>query len=616
MQNNIVLPDMRAQYNFILDRVVGIAQHFAGKSALRNYQYQVITSNGCQNDEAGAVVGWVSDYLLFGLINGRYGVQNMMGSLDGIVEFVLKAHCSRLLQMNSMLLAQLPPDAAPDAQNSMNQLMNDLSMLAQYRQQSNQFVGQQPMQPMVQQPMNNGMQQQAPFNPNQINQGNRGFAHQPQQNHFHRPASPAARQPHQLGSHHGTESGHNQAPQAQRATERTWGNKRDAPPVVLTWAPSTLQPYPLLTNNRTETIVLGVNNGVTVMNSQPLEPNNMDRSQHQLTHAAQVVISAQGMSYEKRREVAENSLRAISTASNVEKIVTEDKRNKTLSDLTNRYMPEIFETSTLTELIFDMQFFAMGRFGVPTDASAVRMDGALRRRFCLVENAEHEADEKLLIERELTNAVEAGTYDALRNAISNIHAKGNLSTKAMAVKLDKYLADELNHFTSTQLGFADTIDSFVDDLQSLVNAIQNKLGSIYVEALGKFQPRFIDMLVGGFKVHGEIQMLESGSEDSLLEQSEVQHKLAVLDIKKLVSVTSLGIYNSELDITFTREGANLIQTSTHPLLHEFVRSVTDDRGRVSNEVFAHHYMVTADDVIYELHKGIMGQDNYLISKVN
>ncbi len=76
-------------------------------------------------------------------------------------------------------------------------------------------------------------------------------------------------------------------------------------------------------------------------------------------------------------------------------------------------------------------------------------------------------------------------------------------------------------------------------------------------------------------------------------------------------MTYVDVQAFELDINLVHDKPNLVMESTLPELYKFVRATVD--SEIQKIPFAAHYMVTADDCVFELHKGIIGKDSYLIS---
>lgn len=615
------LPDMNPYKNEIFARVAQMAQHFGQKNQVRATALQRLSNNGGSNNDMQQVVNWTADYLLFGLVNGTYNVQGIPNYVDTAIDFVLKAHCGLLLLNDPRLVSTVQQQDAQNSANFYNQLLSDLNSfyqaIGQPQGQQNVFGGQQ----------NPFQQQQPPF----VQQNHNQFANnQPRSAPSNQVVSRG--QSAGLGSHHGTlnqsgtesQSSNRTASGGRRSQSERGGYSQQPvveevrkPPVSLSWKASPEQPYPPLINPRKEVLQLAYSDSKTlIMKVQPLGEDKMDRNQHRLTSTATGKIAEVGQNAEQRTAAANGAIRRIAAASNVEKAVATDKRAAVLGELSKNYIPEIVSAVSIDDLIFMTRLTAAARFGATPKNTAIRMDGDLAKRFVFNEYNEDRAT--VYVGGQLNQAAAAGTYGALKNALQNINAYQNTSLKELANQLDVYLASELNTYVMSNLGVDSlSIDSFYDDLEPLATILGNQAGPVYVEALKDRQEKFVRTAVGSFHLDNDFILAEGDPTEGLVAQDDVEtNRPVILTLNKLCSVTLISLYDKELDLGLFEGNTSAIQSASHPVLLEFARSVVDDNNRTNERNFAHHYLVTADDVIYELQKGSLGNENFLIARVN
>ena len=89
-------------------------------------------------------------------------------------------------------------------------------------------------------------------------------------------------------------------------------------------------------------------------------------------------------------------------------------------------------------------------------------------------------------------------------------------------------------------------------------------------------------------------------------------KGSVSYIASNISITYLGVVKEELNLGFSQDGANQIMESSSPNLHKLVKSIFDN----SSTNPSNSYLVLEDNTIYEIYKGLVGVESYLIRKVN
>jgi hypothetical protein len=89
--------------------------------------------------------------------------------------------------------------------------------------------------------------------------------------------------------------------------------------------------------------------------------------------------------------------------------------------------------------------------------------------------------------------------------------------------------------------------------------------------------------------------------------------LPVAFITQRNTLTYLDIHSTEVGIEPNAKYGSSILQSSHPLLYQLVKNIFDQDNTMSFRA-AHHLLITADNVIFEFHKGLLGNGFYTVSE--
>lgn len=162
-------------------------------------------------------------------------------------------------------------------------------------------------------------------------------------------------------------------------------------------------------------------------------------------------------------------------------------------------------------------------------------------------------------------------------------------------RLDRYLTREVLHVIKRRLGLTNfSFDSFIDDIGDVFGALKADWGDLYAQALTKYQTTFIQALFG--------------DETMSYMDAEVDQTMDCVASEPPVSVTLLDVDSLEFGVKINDGSAYEVFSTNFPGLYEFIEAAA-----TSQPMALHHYVVTDDDVVYEVHQSLVGERVFLIS---
>lgn len=184
------------------------------------------------------------------------------------------------------------------------------------------------------------------------------------------------------------------------------------------------------------------------------------------------------------------------------------------------------------------------------------------------------------------------------------------SSRAFAFKLNAHLTKELNSVLANKLSLSGlSINSFLEDALDLEPYLAQAYGDVWASAFREYEPLFIQKHIRG-------ELPYENSMDDMRELAAFDDRqVDAVFITSAYSITRLDIFSADLNIECLQNQGSAILESELPLLHRMAKSIlaTERLGKIP---FAHHLIVTADEKIYEIHKGLIGKDYILISNYN
>lgn len=378
------------------------------------------------------------------------------------------------------------------------------------------------------------------------------------------------------------------------------------PPTPKVWLPSNRQAYPpaYVVGKQVATLVASMD----PITSQPCavfeitEETDMDRTKHQIVSSAQAFISSpveQGIS---REQSVQNTIEK-ATKKMAEMI--NDVSKEPIAKIVQQISDTVIHATSLSGAIFD------ARYRMAHSNDGVTVCKSLISPVLLTTPYVTRGDQ-----RELVNGMRAcSSFKDVATYLST-YIRTNSFTDAgvreFVMNIDMWLTAEFNNVISRRLCLdAYSIDSFIDDADAFFGYIRTKRGDIYADALVRTEKQLIDSWIAHIDEE-DIGVLNRAVMPVItLEEAENEPVYLTL-IPNYITVTIVGVHSSEIKVGIPTKGSATIDSTNFPFLHKFVAALYSKTRSVDVQ-FNHHYIVTSDNVCYEVSEGLVGYGAYLIS---
>lgn len=375
----------------------------------------------------------------------------------------------------------------------------------------------------------------------------------------------------------------------------------------LKWTPNIEQPYFVLFDSDKETYDLAKKGKLVFFNIRDYQQGEqkVDRGQHQIKSVTQL-RSTPPTKWPSRTNATETTM--LATAIALEKPPeeqTEDEKDFISQNI--KGLPgNVFNVDSLNEAVQTARIVHKKVLGEDYIATCFRTDFKIRNVFVAMTDqlpifksfARYGNFAK--IAQEMTKMYESATGGELNQNIA---------------RLDRYLAKHVNDLVRGKLSLPVEITSFMEDAGDLEAYLRKQYGDGYADLFVQAQAELIADAMN-FEDYTEEEndsvVLNSGDGE---EESKQLHYFGPT---RRVSVTTLDLLADELKLGFydeTKDLPALIRGSTHPHLFQFAKATLTGAEALRGKAKT-HYIVTADDVVYTLIKGLVGKEHFLIRKVS
>jgi len=630
----------------IVPACAGVANEIS-KTALnhcgRTFLYNQMSANNWSNSDFVKAVSTAIDLLFLGMVKGRYRSPE-----EGLEECIRQSVglCSALnFSMFQDLARFVSQDVYQDAITNVNALQsltleinNAKNSMVQPQQQmnyqnnpNNQMMrggGGYPNQNMGNQPM--GMMNNGGGYPNQV--PNQNFNQH--QRYTPEPLSPMAansvfsNQParvepqvtqalHQEGKYsylkktrpennvNATSPVHQgsyfkKEPPPQQTVEPAEKQKQE----VLVWESSPAQTYPVTIDPRKQKMGLKKvtwTNDKTYVVSHAIELTKeeiMDRSKHTIGIVQEALTSEIPPNYRNRTDALNDSVDKLVEKNNLVVDKNEDISLLALSE----------KAPALIDNFIDSVIFS-GR---------VRM----KKNGIITENSNSAYSDlggvsiPVLVNTDLSEFMRRFDSCKTYQAICDVLMSGLTDPDSceLAAKIDKTFTEEVNSIIKNRMSLYDTITSFVEDSVPLIEHLRSTHGEMFMEAYLSCQADFTAKFLNPFVISEGISEMFVDNLSIRLEDSEDDDILPIQYISKWYSLTYLNAHSSEIGIDpFEKAGSSLI-ASENPLMHKLAMDIYKQQLNLEDFTVAHSLVITTDDVVYEIHRGLIGKDFFTVSK--
>lgn len=596
----------------------------------RMYLFNQLSANNFANNEFASAVNTVVDMLTLQLMKGVY--RNAEEGLMQVVTDTLSILTSLLFQNVPALQSVTPPDVVFEANKNIQayySLSNEISSM-KMRMTQPQGMGQfAPTQPMMQQP------QQMMINPSfGMNPGMQSsFVQQPPMQ-----SSFGGNQNMQRGINPGMQntSIFNQGPQAtiaqstpisQNAGKYDYLKPKNVPaPVVVEpvrvssnfnapqkevstlklsdWIPSSAQNYPPAINPFTSKLEIKeiIKGGVAskILKLIKLEESEMDRSKHVITSISQIYTSRIPNEYGTRQESLEDNVNKIFQIDE-EKIIafnSEDKDNVDTFEVLSYIDPTWVYENFIDAAIFSGKLQQKEHRWKDSDCSIFRVYKIIANPIICEEDHSSYINELSLCKsfKELSILLRETINDHLTSR----------SLIDLCYGIDKILTKEINNIVRNKMSIPNTtISSFIDDVNDIPDYLVKNFGDMYKRVFMDFQRTYISQLIG-------FPNLDAKEGDECIDEEAINPLVKVNYINHSYSITYLTVENQELGIEPYDNCGSAVLESEHPLMYKIITGIYNQDRDIDHDCL-HNLIVTSDDVIYEVQKGLIGNDIFTIN---
>lgn len=633
--NGIVCPP---NMQYIIPAICAmIANESAQKCGLhpgRTFLFNQLSYNNWANNDFSTVVSTVIDLLMLNLAKNLY--RSIEEGVSSVVSDALSIFCSMNFQNFPALQSVTQPDVVNEAHKNNQAFFSLSNEIMNFKARNQQIPQGYPVQPQPQQMMVNpsfgggGFQQpQAPLTYQQPQQftnpysnnaplnGNSGLFNKtttPNANTMQNPKPPSGKYDYlkppviEVGK-----NAINNTTVGIHYFETPPGTSKAylAPEKELVWIPSTYQFYPLAINPFKEKLCLReVPNPMSYKMSvisyiEPLKGIELDRAQHKITTMSQVYTAMIPDNYGTREESLKDSVDKIFSIDYKEidslKKCTSGEEKEEFKDILTHIDPDWVYDSFLESAIFNCRLKQKENISSGVECTVFRAYRAMA--FPIIVSVDHSDFIDDLSVCKTFNEMGGLLNDAIT------YSSENKSLVTLCYELDKLLKNEINHVLRNKMSLNGvSIDSFIDDVKDLPEYLDANFGDKYKEIFDDFQKAYIKQMICSVKPD-ELKVLQN----MLMDESELENKPVINFIAQNFSFTFVNVEDYELGIKPFDDCASSIIEEQHPLMYKIVSGIFNQDRDIERECL-HNLIITSDNVIYEVQKGLVGNNFFTINK--
>lgn len=183
---------------------------------------------------------------------------------------------------------------------------------------------------------------------------------------------------------------------------------------------------------------------------------------------------------------------------------------------------------------------------------------------------------------------------------AHLHS-GNIGKLQFLLGIDRLIKRELLSVINFRMGIGNdfSFDSFIEDEKELEKALQSVHGVSYSKAYNAVQPTLLPI------IFDEENISEFAITDHL--EKAVGY---ITRIAPTITLLLLSISDEQLGLQLPNDAVCEVFEDTFPGLHEFISSIVQ-----TNPGVLHHYIVTNDDVVYEVNVGLVGTQHMVLTRI-
>ncbi len=576
-------------------------------NAARTFIYNLVSLNGWQNNDYFELSQFAIDLLLFNMNKGF--IINPYSEINNIANQAITLWSSRkVLQFPELrgVVDSRVISACEENSVVLNNLLQEIQSMYNNPYHPNQQMQNVPMDTVMDTPNGRMIMTPSgwqPYNPygSMYQQNNPGFQNYNRPNTVYRGGYMGGQQPQGPGVLQG-----NQVDNVNTNIDSRFGSSYSGrmqpepvreefiqkPEVAVKeytakdWTSSDSQPYRSLLVKSVEDAVYRLVNGVVTEIVFEKEGNLMDRGMHRLNYVLNVPVVN-----DNRPDAIVQDSAEIYSINNVEKTTkSKDKASMLVSKGLGlyAYLDEIVTYSAV---------------------NLVKSGRTIHRCFGnIFTPIPGKSDYWNVIERigEETNSFNSTAALLMEMAEAT---NGDLDALMYIDHIDRQLTNIINSFLGNNLSLEGlSIDSFSTDIGELSQYITKHFGNSYAKSLELFEMEFMRSFYRLVRKEDTVSIFGSeydGRKDGIVYNFTVDG----------VSITTVNMSSSELEIDADKNIALMIQEGRSPVLYNIAASLFEQIKSLGGGTPFYNYMITREGARFLLYKGYLGADCYLIRKI-
>lgn len=192
-------------------------------------------------------------------------------------------------------------------------------------------------------------------------------------------------------------------------------------------------------------------------------------------------------------------------------------------------------------------------------------------------------------------------------AVEHMHRTITSSNTVFApftIAVNKLLTYEINSVLRNKFSMSTEIESFVEDILLVEPDMRAKYGDVFADAFVKLQETFFETCFS----EQDVETVFGPSPVELTDTVSLDY------IGQVYSITYVNLLEAELDFAIT-DNRGTVLISENPIMRQIAKDALQF-DTVFKLQSAHNLVVTLDDKVFEVHRGVVSHGSFLVSNFN
>lgn len=386
----------------------------------------------------------------------------------------------------------------------------------------------------------------------------------------------------------------------------------------LEWVPNEKQFYPVTISPKTQAHDIRVieEDGkiFKISVARQLKENEMDRAQHTIEHFGTDYVGVLPMAYSTRTEaIHENTrgfiqvtgndiVKAKESLDNPTDSEPDAELEKKLAQINSFVSPTWLIDSSINSLITSSRVKQIKANG--SDAGSIyTVYGIYGDPVVVVPSVDYRA----MFDKLANSSTFVEVLDVIDTLVNKLGK--TTSDVYLAMRIEEYMTAVINRVLKNNLSIPKLkITSFKEDIKSLADFIGRKYSVVHKEVFQEMEDNIIKLVFGGYHASECESLTEAFVDD------EDRDSVTVEFLISNYSFTQLAFHSSELNVKPFEACASLVDSST-PILYQIATALLKQE-RESKSVIYRRFLITSDDVIFEISKGWLTKNAITVTRLN